>query len=290
MTGNGLLNTMTRPLRLEFKGALYHITSRGDRREAIFESDVDRIGFLRRLGEVCDSYNWACHAYCLMGNHYHLMVETPDANLSKGMRQLNGVYTQDFNRRHGRCGHVFQGRFKSILVDKQAYLLELSRYIVLNPVRAGMVKNPEDWHWSSYRAMIGLSIGPTWFNSDWLLSVFGKRSVSAKKRYSKFVLAGVGRESIWSALKHQVYLGDDQFVERMQSLIHEDRDLSEMPKVQSRPPTKPIAEYLDQEKDRNRAIASAYRSGGYTLAEIAAFFNLHYSTVSIIVRNSKSKT
>ena len=281
---------MTRPLRLEFEGALYHITSRGDRREAIFESDADRYSFLRRLGQVCESYNWACHAFCLMGNHYHLMVETPDANLSKGMRQLNGVYTQDFNRRHGRCGHVFQGRFKSILVDKQDYLLELSRYIVLNPVRAGMVNNPEDWHWSSYRAMIGLSIGPSWFNSDWLLSAFGDRSGSAKKRYSTFVLSGIGRESLWSELTHQVYLGDDQFVERMQSLIDKDRDLSEIPEIQSRAPAKPIAEYLNQENDRNQAIAKAYESGGYTLAEIAAFFNLHYSTVSVIVRNSKSKT
>jgi len=280
---------MTRPLRLEFEGALYHITSRGDRREAIFESDADRSEFLRRLGQVCDSSNWACHAFCLMDNHYHLMVETPDANLSKGMRQLNGVYTQDFNRRHGRCGHVFQGRFKSVLVDKQAYLLELSRYIVLNPVRAGMVKNPEDWHWSSYRAMIGLTIGPTWFNSDWLLSAFDDRSGSAAKRYSKFVRSGIGRESIWSELKHQVYLGDDQFVERMQTLISNDRNLSEIPHIQSRPPARPIAEYLDQDNDRNLAIASAYQSGGYTLADIAAYFNLHYSTVSTIVRKSKSK-
>jgi len=225
-----------------------------------------------------------------MDNHYHLMVETPDANLSKGMRQLNGVYTQDFNRRHGRCGHVFQGRFKSVLVDKQAYLLELSRYIVLNPVRAGMVKNPEDWHWSSYRAMIGLTIGPTWFNSDWLLSAFDNRSGSAVKRYSKFVRSGIGRESIWSELQHQVYLGDDQFVERMQTLISNDRNLSEIPHIQSRPPARPIAEYLNQDNDRNHAIASAYQSGGYTLTEIAAYFNLHYSTVSTIVRKSKSKT
>ena len=281
---------MTRPLRLEFEGALYHITSRGDRREDIFETDADRSGFLRRLGQVCDSYNWACHAYCLMGNHYHLMVETPEANLSKGMRQLNGVYTQDFNRRHGRCGHVFQGRFKSILVDKQTYLLELSRYIVLNPVRAGMVKNPEDWQWSSYRSMIGLSNGPTWFNNGWLLSAFGDRNDAAKKRYSKFVLAGIDRGSIWSELKHQVYLGDDQFVERVQLLIDKDKDLSETPAIQSRPAAKPISEYLQQENDRNTAIACAYQSGGYTLAEIAGYFNLHYSTVSVIVRKSNSKT
>ena len=131
---------------------------------------------------------------------------------------------------------------------------------------------------------------PTWFNSDWLLPAFGNRSGCAKKRYSAFVLAGISRESLWSELKHQVYLGDDQFVERMQSLIDKNRDLREVPAVQSRPAAKPIAEYLRQENDRNRAIASAYRSGGYTLADIAAFFSLHYSTVSVIVQKSKSKT
>ena len=141
---------MARPLRIEFSGALYHITSRGDRREAIYEDDDDRELFLGTLSEVVERFNWLCHSYCLMTNHYHLVVETPDANLSKGMRHLNGVFTQATNRRHRRSGRLFQGRFKGILVDKESYLLELSRYVVLNPVRAGMVKRPEDWHWSSY--------------------------------------------------------------------------------------------------------------------------------------------
>ena len=118
---------MTRPLRLEFEGALYHVTSRGDRRENIYETDEDRQGFISLLAKGCETYNWTCHAYCLMNNHYHLLIETPEANLSKGMRQLNGVYTQRFNRRNRRCGHVFQGRYKSILIDKETYLLELTR-------------------------------------------------------------------------------------------------------------------------------------------------------------------
>lgn len=133
---------MARPLRIEFNGALYHVTSRGDRHEAIHEDDKDRERFLEVLAEVVERFNWVCHAYCLMSNHYHLVVETPDANLSKGMRQLNGVYTQASNRRHHRSGHLFQGRFKGILVDKDSYLLELTRYVVLNPVRARMVKAP----------------------------------------------------------------------------------------------------------------------------------------------------
>ncbi len=118
---------MARPLRLEFSGALYHITSRGDRQEAIYEDDDDRKAFLSLLDQVCDTYNWVCHGYCLMNNHYHQLIETPDANLSKGMRQLNGVYTQTFNRHHERVGHVFQGRYKAILVEKDSYLLEPCR-------------------------------------------------------------------------------------------------------------------------------------------------------------------
>ena len=143
---------MARPIRIEFEGALYHVTSRGDRCEAIYEDDADRERFLEVLGQVVEDFNWVVHAYCLMSNHYHLVIETPDANLAKGMRQLNGVYTQYSNRRHQRSGHLFQGRYKAILVDADSYLLELARYVVLNPVRARMVRKPGAWPWSSYLA------------------------------------------------------------------------------------------------------------------------------------------
>jgi REP element-mobilizing transposase RayT len=135
---------------------VYHVTARGNAREPIFFDDEDRQSFLTILGSVVNRFNWLCHAYCLMGNHYHLLIETPDGNLSRGMRQLNGVYTQKVNRRYSRVGHLFQGRFKSILVDKGSYLLELARYVVLNPVRAKLVKDPKDWEWSSYRATVGV--------------------------------------------------------------------------------------------------------------------------------------
>ncbi|MEJ2696952.1 MAG: transposase [Candidatus Sulfobium sp.] len=142
---------MARPLRIEYDGALYHVTSRGNERKRIFRDDEDRAAFLDTLLKVNERYNWMCHAYCLMNNHYHLIIETPDGNLSQGMRQLNGVYTQLFNRRHHRVGHLFQGRFKTILIEKEGYLLEVSRYVVLNPVRAKAVERPEHWKWSSYR-------------------------------------------------------------------------------------------------------------------------------------------
>jgi REP element-mobilizing transposase RayT len=139
---------MARPLRIEYPGAVYHITSRGNAYQDVFLDDADRERFLEVLKQTVDRFNWLCHAYCLMMNHYHLLIETVDPTLSRGMRQLNGVYTQAFNRRHERVGHLFQGRYKAILVEKETYLLELSRYIVLNPVRAKMVKKPEEWEWS----------------------------------------------------------------------------------------------------------------------------------------------
>ena len=164
---------MARPLRLEFAGALYHVTSRGDRREDIYEDDEDRVAFLNVLASVARRFNWLVHAYCLMSNHYHLLIETPDGNLSQGMRQLNGVYTQYSNRRHRRVGHLFQGRYKAILVQKESYLLEVACYIVLNPVRAGMVRSAGDWPWSSYRATAGREAIPEWLTTDWVLSAFG---------------------------------------------------------------------------------------------------------------------
>ncbi|MCG6940487.1 MAG: transposase, partial [Thiohalocapsa sp.] len=208
---------MARPLRLEFAGALYHVTARGNERRSIFlgDADGDRAAFLDVLGATCERFNWLVHAYCLMTNHYHLLVETPDANLSKGMRQLNGVFTQYVNRTHARVGHLFQGRFKAILVERESYLLELSRYVVLNPVRAGMVAAPGDWPWSSYPAMVGELPAPGWLETDAVLRAFAEERTAAVAGYRRFVAEGIGIASPWQALKGQIYLGSEPFVERM---------------------------------------------------------------------------
>ena len=153
---------MARPLRLELAGGLYHVTSRGDRREDIYFDGEDRETWLRIFAAVCARYDWVCHAWCQMTNHYHIVVETRAGNLAAGMRQLNGVYTQSVNRRHGRVGHVFQGRYKAILVERDSYLLELARYVVLNPVRAGLVADLADWPWSSYPAIVARRAPPPW--------------------------------------------------------------------------------------------------------------------------------
>lgn len=281
---------MARPLRLEFSGALYHVTSRGNRQEDIYDDDDDRQAYLSVLASVCETYNWVCHAYCLMSNHYHLLIETPDANLSRGMRQLNGVYTQVFNRTHGRVGHVFQGRYKAILVEKESYLLELSRYIVLNPVRAGMVGSAKDWPWSSYQATTGQAKGSTYLNTEWLLATFATRKSIAIERYKEFVSEGKNQPSPWLLLRNQIYLGSEPFVEEMKSLVDGEKELDEIPSSQRRPTPKTLEAYEAESQNRNEAIIKSYQSGAYTLKEVGDYFELHYSSVSGIIKSHKSKT
>jgi REP element-mobilizing transposase RayT len=278
---------MSRPIRIEFPDALYHVTARGDRREDIFDDDQDRWAFLATLGQVINQFNWTCYAWCLMDNHYHLLIQTPDGNLSKGMRQLNGVYTQANNRRHLRVGHLFQGRFKAILVDSDAYLLELARYVVLNPVRAGMVKKPEGWAWSSYRASMGLEPAPAWFAEEGLLAMFAKRRGLAQQRYAQFVAEGIKADSPWGNLKGQIFLGDEQFVTRMQKLIQTAKDDVQIPLAQRRPKPPPLAEIAKRAPDRNAAIVAAHATGGYSYQQIADYFGVHFTTAGRIVRGGR---
>ena len=277
---------MARPLRIEFPGALYHVTSRGDRREPIFEDDEDRLKFMDVLAEVVKRFNWVCHVFCLMTNHYHLVVETPEGNLSKGMRQLNGMFTQASNRRHKRVGHIFQGRFKGILVDKDSYLLELARYVVLNPVRAGMVKHPKEYPWSSYGMMVGYVQTPSWLAADGVLALFGTRRAEARRRYAQFVAEGVGKETVWSELRQQIYLGNEKFVQRMQRKTALQGDELTVPRAQRRAPAPSLAAVEKKCRDRNSAIVAAYDTGVYSYREIAEYFGLHLATIGRIVRTA----
>ena len=278
---------MSRPLRLEYAGALYHVTSRGNERKAIFREESDFSLFLEVLADVCSQCNWVIHAWCLMTNHYHLVVETPDGNLSAGMRQLNGIYTIRFNHQYGRVGHLFQGRYKSILVDKSAYLLELSRYVVLNPVRARMVGSAGEWEWSSYLYTLGVKPSPSWLASDAMLLQFSKERKEACIRFQVFVAAGVG-QILWDQVQQQVFLGDDRFVAQQQALVTEKDNLSEVPHSQKRPQAKPLAFYAEANSDRNVAIWNAWKSGGYSMKAIADYFGVHYSTVSRVVARFKT--
>ncbi|WP_039928002.1 REP-associated tyrosine transposase [Alishewanella jeotgali] len=274
---------MARPLRLEFCGALYHVTSRGNERKPIYFEDADFKLFLSLLTKVCEQCNWLVHAYCLMTNHYHLLVETPDANLSKGMRQLNGSYTQKINRKYGRVGHLFQGRFKAILVHRDAYLMELSRYIVLNPIRANMVQTLDEWPWSSWHAAMGYAPSPTWLATDTLLANFANQRRLAREKYASFVQQGKGI-TIWEKITNQIFLGDDDFVQKHLSELDDHvAELTDIPKKQRISNKVSLVEIEKAAINRDDAIVAAYLTGNYTLKQIGDYFGLHYSRVSRIV-------
>lgn len=178
---------MPRTPRIQFPGALYHVTARGNRRQQIFLDDSDRERFLAVLSEVAREYSWRCQAYCLMRNHFHLLVETREPNLSVGMQRLNGVYAQSFNRRHGFTGHLFGGRFHSVFVATEPHLLQLARYVVLNPVRAGLSVHPGEWRWSSYRATAGIASPPRFLAARSLLRHFAEAPEDARAAFVAFV-------------------------------------------------------------------------------------------------------
>ena len=219
-----------------------------------------------------------------MGNHYHLMIETPEGNLTKGMRQLNGVFTQWSNRRHKRSGHLFQGRYKAILVDRDSYFLELGRYIVLNPVRAAMVKHPKQWKWSSYGATSGTVEALAWLTTEDLLAEFGNRRAAARRKYREFVAEGMGEESIWKDLQGQIYLGDDKFVEQMRSKLEEREEDVNIPRIQQRGPAPKLIALRRQYKNRDEGIRAAYQTGAYSYQQIGKEFGVHFTTVGRIVR------
>jgi len=284
---------MARPLRLEFPDAVYHVTSRGNARQAIFLDQDDRESFLGVLSSVVARFNWLCHAYCIMENHYHLLVETREGNLSWGMRQLNGVYTQVFNRRHRRVGHLFQGRYKAILVEKEAHLLELCRYVVLNPVRAGLVKRPEQWRGSSYRTTAGRAKRPVFLEVDWVLLQFGRRRIEAQKGYRRYVWEGLQGKSPWEALRGQILLGTEDFLARLRGPLRGKKGLKEVPRDQRYAARPALAEIFKEkkggrERHNEEMIYRAYVDHGYRMVEIAEHLGVHYSSISRAIRRNEN--
>ena len=280
---------MSRPLRVEFPGALYHATARGDRREPIFEDDQDRQALLKVLGQALERFDASCFAYCLMPNHYHFVLETRRANLSRLMRQVNGVYTQRYNRRHDKVGHLFQGRFKAILVDRDAYFLEVCRYVDLNPVRARLVRQPQDWHWSSFRVHLGLDDGPQWLDSAAILRQLAESEAAGRKRYAEFVAQGRGVRLWEKALSGQIYLGDERFVAKIHSRGRGVRETPEIPRAQRRRKPLPLTQYLQGRGGRDEGVLRAYREGGYTQTAIAEALDLSVSRISRVIRAGEAK-
>jgi hypothetical protein len=223
-----------------------------------------------------------------MDNHYHLLIETPEGNLSVGMRQLNGVYTQLFNKLHGRAGHLFQGRYKSIVIQKDSHLLEVCRYVVLNPVRAKMVEKPEVWKWSSYRATAGRESSHPCLTVDWMLGQFSGKRGKAEQEYRQFVQWGINKETIWTEVRGQALLGEDEFADSLVAHLRKHKDVPEIPKSQ-RYVNRPLLGKIFTEKvirdkqKRDRNIVEAVEKHLYSQREIADHLGLHYTSVSRII-------
>jgi putative transposase len=239
---------MARPLRVEYAGAFYHVINRWNAGETLFKSKRDREKFLAYLESAVERFSIRIHTYCLMGTHYHLLVETPEPNLSKAIQWLNVSYAGYFNRKRQRRGHLFQGRFKSILVDADEYLISLSRYIHLNPLRARMVENPADYPWSSYRALVGKGDPPPWLETEWLLSQFGRRKKEARKRYKDFV-EGIDIQDLRNPETDLVggfLLGSDDFVDWVkETFLQSFPEEKEIPQLRKLKPTIDIDSIVD---------------------------------------------
>lgn len=278
---------MSRPLRIKYPGALYHITDRGNRKGDIFLDDRDRNIFLEKLATVITHHNWICHAYCLMCNHYHLLIETNEANLSDGMRDLNKDYSQTFNRLHDTVGHLLQGRFKSFVIEKESYLLEVARYTVLNAVRAGLVYHPADWQWSSYAATAGSIDVPMFLTTDWILGHFSTNRNQAQKAYTEFILSGIGETSPFENAVHKSILGSPQFVNEIWERCEGVTTIKEIPREErlvGRPSLVDLFPREQTRKERDEAIVFARRGCGYSVAQIARVLRLSESLISRISR------
>ncbi len=292
---------MSRPIRIEFPGATYHITSRGHAQASIFSDDGDREFFLERLGKIAERFHWLCHAYCLMTDHYHLVIETQEPNLSAGMRELNGTYTQYYNRRHGLQGSVMQGRFKAILLERETFLLAVCRHVVLNPLRVKAVRQLEKYRWSSYRSSAGLEPEAPGFSSAWIWEQFGKPKKKVFERYQEYIQQGSklakkqakksaneqdnkqdNDSALWSQVQSQILLGSPAFVKTMRTMMRMEARVQIKP---VRPSLKKLFSRVKDRAGRNAAIRAANREHRYRLYEIGEFVGLHLSTISKIANS-----
>jgi REP element-mobilizing transposase RayT len=283
---------MARPLRIAYPGAFYHVTSRGNEQKDVFKSRKDREKFLEYLASATQRYGALIHAYCLMSNHYHLLLETPAGNLSQIMQHINSAYTTYFNIKRKRAGHLFQGRYKAILVEADEYATELSRYIHLNPVRAGIVSNPEDYPWSSYRSYIGEGNVTEWLKREFILGYFGKRTADAMKKYRKFVEDMLGEE-YESPLKNTfgtAILGTAGFIETITathlSTKEVERDVPALRQFASNPSLEEIRTAVntqivgDEKLARQAGMYLCHRYSGEKLRTIGELYNVRESAIT----------
>ncbi|MAU40432.1 MAG: addiction module toxin RelE [Kordiimonas sp.] len=275
---------MARPLRIEFPGALYEISAKPQPGEALFADTADGTLFLKTLHDVCQRFQWHCLGFVLMPKGYHLLIETKDANLSRGMRQLNGLYTQKINRKYAKTGPRFQGRFKALVVEREAYLQDLICYFAWLPVRHRLAQRPDDWLWGSFR---WLSVKgkdcPGGLACDEGLWPFGKKKSKARKALRDAVREVDHQHleaSLANARHHQLFLATPEYVTAMLKNYTQTGEPRKIEDIAAPTPAHPLVWYQQQHKNRREAMAAAYLSGDYTLYEIADAFGVHYSTVS----------
>lgn len=300
---------MARPLRIEYPGAWYHVMNRGAGRKWVFKSDIHREAFLDLLAESAERFALEIHAYCLMGNHYHLLVRTPSDPLSRVMRHIDGLYTQRFNRDQRRDGPLFRGRYRALLVDADSYWLQVSRYVHRNPLEAGVVERSEDYPWSSYRAYLGMEKAPSWLFTGAILSVVGRSR--ARQRYRSYVEEGVDEETaaFFGNSRQAPILGDESFVKRVLAGRPPASEVPEQRRAGPRPSAEQVlaavAERFEVGIDsirssrrgrgalnlpRQAAMYLCQHSAGMPLARIAEAFGLsHYAGVASSIRNFKQR-
>lgn len=283
---------MARPLRIEFPGAVYHVTSRGARQESIFVDEDDYRQFLAVIEQGLERFDAQMLAYSLMDDHYEFVLFTRSGHLSRLMRHINGVYTQAYNRRHGKGGHLMQGRFKAVLVDRDAYLLDVCRYVEYNPVRVGWVKSPGAWAWSSHQAHVGDVEAPAWLETEGLLSyVLGKvvktplQRQKAQAKYAELVKSARGLNFWETGLRHQIFLGDESFAKKMlaQAKAAAKREL-----VSKSGSAKALAQWLQSSDTREEGLRRAYVDGGMTMTSIAADMGVTVARVSQLIAKAEA--
>lgn len=279
---------MARPTRIEFAGAVYHVCSRSEAGEAVFVDDIDRQALLTVLCQAMQRFDAQVLAFCLMPDQFNLLLFTRQANLSRLMRHINGVYTQGYNRRHGTSGHLFQGRFKAVLVDREALLLDACRYVELNPQRVGLVRSAADWPWSSCRAHLGLAEPPAWLDVDGLHSHLLERPAlssadhrRAAERYARLLAADPNLDLWQGHLRQQIFLGDAKFAERMQAMTRQRRRGAELPRSGRQ---RSFAQWLGDCGSREQALYRAHTEGGISMTALAGELGLSVSRISRLIK------
>jgi putative transposase len=284
---------MARPLRIQFPGAFYHVTSRGNEGKAIFRNDRDRQRFLSYFESAHERYGATIHVYCLMQNHYHLLLETPRGNLSQILHHLNGAYTTYYNVKRKRAGHLFQGRYRALVVEMESYCQELSRYIHLNPVRASLVKAPEHHPWSSYPAYLALKRKPPCLETSLILGYFSSRTSSAQERYREFVQKGVDsppRNPVQEVYA-STFLGNEDFINRIWKkgsgrAVQDSRNIPALKVLAERPSLPAIREAVQKIGGTSDRLAKkvglflSREKAGFSLREIGSFYGMKEGAVS----------